>query len=304
MVGFSAGDIFVGDRYGYVEHRQQDGTFIQLLSTLYNCEFSECFEVWGLTMDREGSLYALTGESVLTPPPIIEKFGVDGISQGVFGDAPFVGWDGGTGTDFPWDVVWNQYDNSFLCLIVHDGYGTQELHIWRLDSDGHKTNDWQVDFEGDLPDAMISRPGKIDVACDGHSVYYTFQWHKIKCFDIQSETQQADFATLSGSSPYEFCAFKCLPNGGIVVNLTATGEGPRDALCLNSDGTTFWSSIVNSSPIRCDRFNISNGSSQGDTFDVYVASPYPHEDDPASMASYYFPCTQARAAFVTLIGAT
>lgn len=115
----------------------------------------------------------------------------------------------------------------------------------------------------------------IDLAADQKTLYYTGEADRIRRYDLSTQTQLADFATVGGQS----FALRLLPPGdgsggmlvahrqnilrldgaGNVVNTyTVPGESFFFALNLDPNGTSFWSAGISS--LNFYRFNLDSGA--------------------------------------------
>jgi hypothetical protein len=112
----------------------------------------------------------------------------------------------------------------------------------------------------------------LDLAADQRTLFYTSEGNEVKRFDVRSNNQLSDFATLPNRPSY---ALRLLPRGGLlvandrnVVRLNSSGQviktydqsGEDDWFALNLDPNrrSFWSGGLNSK--RFYRFNISTGA--------------------------------------------
>ena len=112
----------------------------------------------------------------------------------------------------------------------------------------------------------------IDLASDQKTMFYTSEGRLIKRYDVSTDTQLADFATLPGSGTA--FGFRLLSDGGLLVadrfnikRLNAAGTVVQTydaagvdlwfALNLDPDGTTFWSANFAN---HVYRFNIATGA--------------------------------------------
>jgi hypothetical protein len=124
----------------------------------------------------------------------------------------------------------------------------------------------------------------IDLAADQTTMYYTSEGRTIKRYDLATDTQLADFATLSGGG-IAF-AFRLLSDGGLLVadsgnvkRLDSTGAeiGSYDvasvdgffALNLDPDGTSFWTGSFSNGVLY--KFDIASGVLL-DSFDTGAGS--------------------------------
>lgn len=276
-LNFSYGDIFLGTRDGRIDHRDIDGNQIQVL---YTDTYSVGYPVLGLTVDGFGNLYALVGGSVYDGVnPYIEKFGRDGISDGQFGDAPFV-----IIGDFPWDIV-SAPNGNFFVAVVHN---ENELHIWKLNSSGTRIGNFTVASNIDFNTenwTSFTKQVKIDVTCDSRYVYYTDSTDTIFKYDTILGVQSANFSVLDADSPYIYRAFKILKTNFIVTGMTKVGKhGPSRSMCVNADEATIWCDETSpGEPHRAYKRSLTDGSAIT-SFETIV------DDQTYCMASWYQRC--------------
>ena len=127
----------------------------------------------------------------------------------------------------------------------------------------------------------------VELAKDGKTLFYASEGVLIKRFNVSTNTQLADFATLpSGNTAF---ALRLLPpfdgTGGLLVaananilrlngsgavtqTYTATGENNWFALNLDTNGTSFWAGDLTSGNLY--RFNISSGAIE---FTIHTGAP-------------------------------
>lgn len=116
----------------------------------------------------------------------------------------------------------------------------------------------------------------IDLAADQTTLFYTSEGRLIKRFDLATNTQLADFATLAGPrGPNVAFALRLLSDGGLLVadrsnvkrlnaagveiqSYDVAGEDTWFSLNLDPNGTSFWSG--NSSSGNLYKFNIATGA--------------------------------------------
>lgn len=225
-VAFSVGDIFAATGSGTVQHYSAVGLLLETLNTGLGGYTT------GMAFDAAQNLYVTnfsvdsitrfdnTGALLLPNPFVTNDAGAHNESI-VFGSGGvfYVGQPDGTN-----DIIKRAADGSFLARynVAISGRGT----------------DW------------------IDLAADQTTMYYTGEGRIIKRYDVGSDTQLGDFATLPGSG-YAF-ALRLLSGGGLLVadggdikrldsagtviqTYDILGEDTWFALNLNPDGTSFWS---------------------------------------------------------------
>lgn len=113
----------------------------------------------------------------------------------------------------------------------------------------------------------------IDLAANQCTMYYTSEGRAVQRYDVCTDTQLTNFATLPGSG--NAFAFRLLGDGGLLVadngnvkrldgsgNVTQTydvaGTDGWFALNLDADGTSFWSASFSTSQFH--RFDIATGA--------------------------------------------
>jgi hypothetical protein len=153
----------------------------------------------------------------------------------------------------------------------------------RLSSDGTPVTVYTVAVEA-------SGTPAVDVASDQRTVFYTSLGRQIKRFDIESNTQLADFATLASDGGMAR-GLKVLPDGGVLVadtinikRLNAAGavvqtyttdeQADWGTITLDATAETFWSANTGSgeyTPILV-HFNLESGAVLGSVSDELIQS--------------------------------
>ncbi|SRR5581483_6966940 len=296
---FNIGDLFIGTPFGRVQHYSKDGVFVETLRTLASTESGGNYNVLGCHVDKNGYLYVCLPGTYVTGSAsdlvaLIERFSPSGASLGQFGDAPFDNWNTNGGY-FAWDIA-PAPDGTFYVLVFHTSDAT--AHIWKLDANGHQINDWTVAH--DANGTSFNEQGHIEVSCDGTTVFYTMMGFAIFQFNVQTGTQLANFEQLAANSPYRYGAFKLLPGGGVVANLTdpaSPASGPCHALALSSDRTTFWTDKINDDATGAPhlfKWQLLDGSAV-----TNISFPY----GPINcMASYFDPCAASGFVWSGIVG--
>ena len=112
----------------------------------------------------------------------------------------------------------------------------------------------------------------IDLAADQCTLFYTSEGDLIRRFDVCTNTQLADFATLPSGEAY---ALRIRPNGDVIVAATSVayrlnssgvlqqtytipGASLLFGMNLDPDGTTFWTGDLSSGDVN--RVNIATGA--------------------------------------------
>jgi hypothetical protein len=214
MVDVNFGDIIVGGDHGYWEHLLSDGTFVQHIAAV----------------DDEDNPMRANG---VTFSPLGEIFFALGDLAGVADNDPH-------------DVTYiNSTTPNTLAVMVARNNDTARIKKLSLD-DGSVLADYPVATDtGWTRDRYL----KADSTCDG-IIYYTDMGRTIFRFDINTGTQLSNFAQLSEDSPYIYGALKIVETGDVIVAMTESGNGPKNGIALDANGTSFW----------CDEVNPGDGS--------------------------------------------
>src|SRR5579872_501815 len=237
---FEQGDVFVGLDDGSVEWHGPDGALVATLDTGAKAETG------GMTFDAGGSLLVAN-----SGPDGVTSFGADGKRLGPFGS----GYD-----DHPKSVVFDRSQNAYVGEM--DGgrailkFNPDEIEVAAIKAPTEsRGTDW------------------IDLAADGHTLYYTSQGRAIKRFDLASQAPLPDFGpALPSAAAF---ALRIQPDGGVLVadtvavmRLTASGRVAQNykapqkvswvALALDPSGDSFWAGDRDSGAV-C-RFDLQSGS--------------------------------------------
>lgn len=86
---------------------------------------------------------------------------------------------------------------------------------------------------------------RLDVLCDSRTIYYTDMGRTIFRYDLNGAgSQLANFAQLGTEAHHCYASIRVLkPSGDVLVAMTTSGHGPRNALALNKD-RTFWADEI------------------------------------------------------------
>jgi len=178
----------------------------------------------------------------------------------------------------------DKYDNNgnFLGAFITGITGDPEslafdaagnLYVGRADGTDVQKYDSTGAFVTSYPVATEARGSDwIDLAADQCTLFYTSEGDLVKRFDICTNTQLADFATLPTGEAY---ALRIRPNGDVIVaatgfayrldsagalvqTYTIPGANLLFAMNLDPDGLSFWTGDLNSGDIN--RIDISTGT--------------------------------------------
>ncbi|MDQ6829920.1 MAG: hypothetical protein M3081_13760, partial [Gemmatimonadota bacterium] len=162
----------------------------------------------------------------------------------------------------PESVVFDQAGNFFT------GHAGGNADVLRRNAAGALTGTFNV--------AVGPRGSDwVELAADQHTIYYTSEGSQIRRFDVATNTQLADFASI----PDELFALRLLPpgdgSGGLLVagsssirrlngagavvqTYTVAGNNSWFSLNLDPDGVSFWAGDISSGKIY--KFNIATGA--------------------------------------------
>lgn len=210
MTAFTYGDVVIGGSHGFAEQIKPDGTFIQHL--VMNDDQGNPMRCSGITFDGDGNMY-----TCLSPMNYVK------IKDNV-----------------PHDLVWMPDGSGLITAIARS---TGKLEFWKYDLTQHtvlkKWTNPQTD-SGWTTDKYI----KIDIECDSNTLWYTDQSKTLFKYNLGTSTQMTPFAQFTDTN-YVYAGFKLLPDGGVLVAVTGSGDGPHNSLCLNSDASTCWTDEIN-----------------------------------------------------------
>jgi hypothetical protein len=240
---FTSGHVFVSVSNGQVQEFQPNGTFVQTLDTGLG-GFTT-----GLGFDKSGRLY-------------VTDFGAQAVSR----FAPPNTLLGTFGSGYNLDPESIDFD-SFGNVYVGQADGTRQ--VLKFDAAGNPVGSFSPATENRGTDW-------IDLAPDDCTLYYTSEGALVKRFNVCTNTQLSDFATLPSGNGEGF-ALRLLPGGGAlvadsaqIVRLDATGnvaqtydaagENEWFALALDPNGTSFWAADSTTGDVV--EFDISSGAVQ------------------------------------------
>jgi hypothetical protein len=220
---FTSGHVLVSVSNGQVEEFHPNGTFVQTLDTGLG-GFTT-----GLGFDTSGRLYVAGFDS-----QAVSRFAPPGTLLGTFGS----GYDAD-----PESIDFDSFGNVYV------GQADGTHRVLKFDAAGNPAGSFSPAVENRGTDW-------IDLAPDDCTLYYTSEGVLVKRFNVCTNTQLADFATLPSTNGEGF-ALRLLPAGGTlvadsaqIVRLDSAGnvaqtydaEGENDwfALALDPNGTSFW----------------------------------------------------------------
>jgi Divergent InlB B-repeat domain len=262
---YAPGEVFVSDGMGLVDVFKPDGTLLGSLNT--GQELSA-----GMAFAQTGNLYVTTFIGLQsTPPAGVVQFDINGNLVGPFGNFP-------TTDDFtiaPESILFNPAGNAFVGAATPqflDGCSPPEVTsgpvpAFEFDKNGNLLSTFTVAGQCRGTDWVELLP-------DQQTLLYTSEGISVLSFNINTNTQNADFAdNLPGSTAY---AFRVLPNGNVlvadstvVVELNSSGQQimtytPNPAatalfaLNLDPGGQTFWTADLPSGNVF--EFEIASGT--------------------------------------------
>ncbi len=243
---YASGQVFASVGNDEVNVFTPDGALVQTLNTLEGVVDGAGFTT-GSTFDAAGNFY-VTNFSANT----VSKFDNAGTLIGAFSDPSLTALS-------PESIVLDKSANAYV------GYADGDRDIRKFSPTGHKLTQYNVATEN-------RGSGWIDLAADQHTMFYTSEGRLIKRFDVGTNMQLSDFATLPGVGMA--FALRLLPDDGLLVvdelnvkrlnssgvvvkTYDAPGEDEFLPLTLDPDNTTFWTGGRESGEIY--RFNIATG---------------------------------------------
>jgi hypothetical protein len=234
---FEIGDVFASVNNGQVQQWRDIGGNMTLMDTLSDGQGSF---TTGSATDAAGNLYVTNfGNANLvryagpnTPHTATIPF-VD----------PFVDNTGAGSPSATESIVFDQAGNFYL------GHAGGNADIFKYSANGTYIEQY------DVADDLVGSDW-IDLAADQTTMFYTSEGRAIQRYDVGTDTQLANFATLPGLG--NAFALRILGDGGLLVadrsnikrldssgNVTQTydiaGQDNWFALNLDPDGTSFWS---------------------------------------------------------------
>lgn len=235
---YAIGDVFAGVGSGQVKQFSSTGTLLNTLTGVPSNENT------GMAFDTAGNLYS-TGFN-----GSISKYDNSGTFLAAFGSGY---------NSNPESIVRDAAGNFY----VGQAGGTGD--VLKFDSAGGPLGSFNV-----ATDARGS--DWIDLAADQCTLFYTSEGSLVKRYNVCTDTQLADFATLPSSPAY---ALRIRPNGEVLVaasslvhRLDSAGAVVQSytipstsllfALNLDPDGTSFWTGDIFSGEIF--RVDIATGA--------------------------------------------
>ena len=236
------GDVFAGVGGGQVQQFSNTGTLKRTLTGAPS-QFTT-----GMAFDAAGNLYSTTFFS-----NAVSKYDNSGTFVGTFGSGYSV---------FPESIVRDAAGNFYVGQA--DGQGD----VLKFDSTGLQLKFFDVAREARGSDW-------IDLAADQCTLFYTSEGYRVMRYDVCTDTQLADFATLPTGQAF---ALRIRPNGDVMVatsagatsvvyRLNSTGAVVQSytlapaqlfALNLDPDGTSFWTGDLQTGQIF--RLDIATGA--------------------------------------------
>lgn len=238
----NTGDVFVSISNGKVQHYDSSLNLIETLNTGAGSVYTT-----GMAFDSSSNLYVTTFNG-----GTVAKFNaVDGSSAGNFTSGL---------SSNPESILFDASGNAYVGSANGDG------DIRKYDSAGNLLTQYNV--------ATGPRGSDwIDLGADQTTMFYTSEGRQIKRFNVGTNTQLSDFATVSGTGT--LFALRLLSDGGLLVadtyeikrldssgNVVQTydvsGENSWFALNLDGNGTSFWS--ANYATANFYEFDIATGA--------------------------------------------
>lgn len=263
---FSFGDIAVGGKHEYTTVYDSSGSFSQAVHVTDTGTLSGPTDSGPQTFIMGCTFRPTTGDLYTASSP----------SQ--------------TAPNTPHDVDWIPDDSGLLVAVV---LSAGVLEFRRYNFDGSLAHVYSPSPLVEV--GWAQQPVKISVACDARTVFYTQSLYKVQRYDLQTESQLADYLVMNPvTSPYIFGGLRAHPRESgddrdIVVAMTATGVGPRRAVCLDSDGSSFWWDLINATPYQIEKRHLVT-----EAFEQLITTQYDgdsgHNDATLSLACYYNPC--------------
>jgi hypothetical protein len=237
-VAFAQGDVMAAIGLGSVKHFDSSGT---LLDTLTGASSTY---TTGMAFDSAGNLYTTGFDG-----NVVSKYDTNGNFLGTFGSGF---------TSSPESIVFDAAGNAY---VGEANAGS----VRKFDASGNPLATYAV--------AVEDRGGDwIDLAADQCTLFYTSEGTLIKRFDVCTNTQLADFATLPQRPAF---ALRIRPNGEVMVatagaayrldtsgtiqqTYTIPSSSTLFAMNLDSDGTSFWTGDIGTGEIN--RVDIATGN--------------------------------------------
>ncbi len=241
---FAVGDVFAGTGNGKIDVFDSTGVFKQTLDTT-----SGSPQQTGMCFDAAGNLYA-TDFTAGNMAKFDNNGGLLMFPWGVF-------------SNHPESCVVDAADNIYVGEVFSPD-------LLKFNANGQLL----ATFSPAIQNVGVDW---IDLAADQNTIFYTSEGNAVKRFDVGTNSQLQDFATLN---PSEQCyALRIRTNGDVlvacsfrVVLLDSTGGFIRDypssgfsppatanlfAMNLDPDGTSFWTAVAGTGDIY--RIRISDG---------------------------------------------
>ncbi len=273
MPDFRRGDLIVGGNRGYfAQHRPQRPVALETPLVQHVAVVDDVgnpLRVNGAVFSPAGDLYLALGDPA------------------------------GLADQDPHDVAYVSKSPGYLAVIVARANDTAELRKYTLG--GEQVAAWPV-----ATDAGWTRERylKLDVDCAGTIAYYTDRGRTIFRFNLDTGAQLAPFAQLPAGSGYVYADFQLMPTppGGLVVAMTGTGTGPRNAVALDVDGRTLWTDEINPSDARYDVFRRSLADGTDLLSFPARLDPEGTNDEVTALACSYHPCVGGEHVRIAWLG--
>src|SRR5581483_5946327 len=175
--------------------------------------------------------------------PIVDALGkplqVNGIAVSPSGHYQLAASPPGETINRPHDIAYLPDGSGYIEIVQAS---PRSARLWKLDLAGNRVGTWTIETDDGWTTGLL----RLDVAPDGKTVYYTDSGRTIFRFDIGTDVgpQLTPFAQLPTDSPNIYAGFTLLPDGGLVIAMSKTGDGPRNAVCPDADPTMFWTDGV------------------------------------------------------------
>lgn len=201
-------DLLVGGKLGYVNHRSALGVNLGYIAAYDDQSVPRPLQVNGITVAPTREFYLALGDPA------------------------------GEADEDPHDIVY--VDTTVPTLAALVALASNTLQLWRLTVDGAIISKVTVATE---PGWTRDKIARIDIDCDENTIYYTTRQKTIFRWDLAAASQMAHFDQLPLHSPYVYASFKRMRSGDFIVAMTNGGNGPQNAVAL--DTTAFWTDEIN-----------------------------------------------------------
>jgi len=144
----------------------------------------------------------------------------------------------------PHGIVWLPKAHAGAQLAVLIARVGDTLELWEYDS---TLNDPVTVHTGLDVDPGWNRKTYTHLDClsDGRTIYYTTQGKTIFRYHLD-DGQLTPFTQLGPEAHHIYADLKIVQKTGrVLVAMTSTGHGPRNAVCFDSNGTSLWHDEIN-----------------------------------------------------------